>query len=134
MALLSRLGIEVTGLRLSTKKGTPLYNKEVNKGYYRKKDVYMFYVRGKSRKKFAELIGFTISRKMQRLLNAIQRNKRSTPPPNFNVENLINNFVGKIILAPGGPRTRDSWLLVFSDLPSQRSTRLSYRGLLSYSY
>lgn len=53
-------------------------NKEVNKVHYRKYKVYVFYVRGKSRKRFAELIGFTIDRKMQRLLKATQKNKIST--------------------------------------------------------
>jgi len=69
--LLLRLNIEVTGPHLTVKKGTPFYDKKMEKTYYAKKDVYYLYIRANSRRKFAELIGFTIKRKMEKLMKAL---------------------------------------------------------------
>jgi len=69
--LLLRLDIEVTGPYLGTKKGTSIYDKKIGKTYYAKKDVYYLYIRANSRRRFAELIGFTIRRKMERLVKAL---------------------------------------------------------------
>ena len=69
--LLLKLNIEVTGPRLSVKKGTPIYDKKIGKTYYTTKDAYYLYIRANSRRRFAELIGFTIRRKMERLMKAL---------------------------------------------------------------
>jgi len=69
--LLLKLNIEVTGPHLGTKRGTPFYDKKMEKTYYTKKDEYYLYVLASSRRRFAELIGFTIRRKMERLMKAL---------------------------------------------------------------
>jgi len=69
--LLLRLNIEVTGPHLIVKSGTPFYDRKKGKTYYVKKDVYYLYIRVNSRGRFAELIGFTIRRKMKRLMKAL---------------------------------------------------------------
>ena len=69
--LLLRLNIEVTGPHLSVKRGTSIKDKKTGKTYYVKKDVYYLYIRANSRGRFAELIGFTIKRKMERLIKAL---------------------------------------------------------------
>jgi len=66
-----RLNIEVTGPHLGAKKGTPIYDKKIGKTYYTKKDVYYLYIQASSRRRFAELIGFTIKRKKERLMEAL---------------------------------------------------------------
>mgnify|MGYP001626240713 CR=1 FL=1 len=69
--LLLKLNIEVTGPHLIVKKGTPIYGKKIGKTYYAKKDAYYLYIRVSSRRRFAELIGFTIRRKMERLMKTL---------------------------------------------------------------
>ncbi len=69
--LLLKLKIDVTGPHLGTKRGTPFYDKKMEKTYYTKKDEYYLYIRGNSRGRFAELIGFTIKRKMEKLMKAL---------------------------------------------------------------
>jgi len=66
-----RLNIEVTGPHLTVKKGTPFYDRKKRKTYYRRKNEYYLYVRASSRRRFAELIGFTIKRKIERLMKAL---------------------------------------------------------------
>jgi len=61
----------VTGPHLKVKKGTPIYDRKKGKTYYVKKDEYYLYIRENSRRRFAELIGFTIRRKMERLMKAL---------------------------------------------------------------
>lgn len=70
--LLTRLGIQTTRPHLSVKKGTTFYDKKRKKTYYYYKDVYKLYIRVNSRRRFAELIGSTIQRKRERLLQYIQ--------------------------------------------------------------
>ncbi len=69
--LLLKLKIEVTGPHLIVRKGTLILDKEMRKTYYRKKDEYYLYIRASSRQRFAELIGFTVKRKMERLMKAL---------------------------------------------------------------
>jgi len=69
--LLLELNIQVTGPHLNIKRGTPIYNRMKGKTYYRNKDVYYLYIQADSRGRFAELIGFTIKRKMERLMKAL---------------------------------------------------------------
>jgi len=66
-----KLNIDVTGPHLSVKKWTPIYDRKKGKTYYVKKDVYYLYILANSRRRFAELIGFTIKRKMERLIKAL---------------------------------------------------------------
>ena len=61
----------MTGPHLAVKKGTPIKDKKTGKTYYAKKDEYYLYIRANSRQRFAELIGFTIRRKMERLIKAL---------------------------------------------------------------
>jgi len=77
--LLLRLKIDVTGPHLLAKKGIPFYDRKRGKTYYAKKDEYYLYIRVNSRGRFAELIGFTIRRKMERLMKALN------PPPFFSL-------------------------------------------------
>ncbi len=69
--LLLKLNIEATGPHLLIKRGTPFYDKKIGKTYYTRKDVYYLYIRASSRRRFAELIGFTIKRKMEKLMKAL---------------------------------------------------------------
>ncbi len=77
--LLLRLNIEVTGPHLGVKKGTPIYNRKRGKTYYVKKDEYYLYIRLNSRRRFAELIGFTIKRKKKRLIKALNLSHHFSP-------------------------------------------------------
>ncbi len=61
----TRLGIETMGPHLHRKKGVPLFNKEMNKIYIRKKNAYCLQVRALYELKFHQLIGFVITRKQQ---------------------------------------------------------------------
>jgi len=45
-------------------------DRKMGKTVYVKKDVYYLYIRVNSRQRFAELVGFTIRRKMERLMKA----------------------------------------------------------------
>ncbi len=51
--------------------GTPIYDRKKGKTHYVKKDEYYLYIQVGSRRRFAELIGFTIRRKMERLMKAL---------------------------------------------------------------
>ena len=75
--LLLKLNIEVTGPHLIAKKGAPIYDRKKGKTYYRKEDVYYLYIRVNSRRRFAELVGFTIKRKMERLMKALNLSHHS---------------------------------------------------------
>ncbi len=66
-----RLNIEVAGPHLGVKRGTPFYDRKKRKTYYKKKDVYYLYIQVGSRRRFAEFIGFTIRRKIERLIKAL---------------------------------------------------------------
>jgi intein-encoded DNA endonuclease-like protein len=68
--LLLTLKIEVTGphLHTGTGEGTLLHSKKMKKTYRRRKNLYYLYVKANSSRRFAELIGFSIKRKMDRLL------------------------------------------------------------------
>ncbi len=77
--LLLKLNIEVTGPHLGTKKGTPIYNRKGGRTYYKKKDEYYLYIRASSTQRFAELIGFTIRKKMERVIKALNFPHHSSP-------------------------------------------------------
>jgi len=64
--LLLKLNIKAAGPLLLLKNGT-LFNINGNT-YYRKRNVYCLYIRRGSQKRFTKLIGFTIRRKMSRLM------------------------------------------------------------------
>ncbi len=80
--LLNRLGIETTGPRICTRRGTPFLNKKLGKIYKRRKDLYCIYVKMKDRLRFYRLIGFTIQRKQQRLQEHLKRRGLLDTPPN----------------------------------------------------
>ncbi len=67
---------------------------------YAKKDGYYLYIRVSSRRRFAELIGFTIRRKMERLMKAL--NPPPFFPPHFSI--MLTQIV-YINIARGGVRT-----------------------------
>jgi intein-encoded DNA endonuclease-like protein len=64
-SLLAGIGVETTEPRIRTRKGSLLL--KGTKTYVRKSDCYGVYVRVRSLQRFAEMIGFTISRKSVRL-------------------------------------------------------------------
>jgi len=68
--LLLTLKIEATGphLHTGTGEGTLLHNKKTGKTYYRRKNLYYLYIKASSLERFAVLIGFSIKRKMNKLL------------------------------------------------------------------
>ena len=69
--LLLKLNIDVTGPHLGRKKGKLIYDRKREKTYYRRRDAYYLYIRAKSRRRFTEPIVFTIKRKMERLMKAL---------------------------------------------------------------
>ncbi len=82
--LLHGLGVETTAY-VRKEKGTPLYNRDMGRTYVRKGDVYILYVRARSRLKFYQLIGFTIRRKQQRLEERLKKRglvEDGEAPPN----------------------------------------------------
>jgi intein-encoded DNA endonuclease-like protein len=70
--LLGHLDIETTRLYLNTKAGTSLVDPKNGRTYIRRKNCYSFSVRARSLPRFTENVGFTIRRKQERLLKAIQ--------------------------------------------------------------
>lgn len=64
--LLARVGVETTGPRIKTRKGSILVKGK--KTYIRKSDCYEIYVRARSLPRFTRIIGFTILRKNARLI------------------------------------------------------------------
>ncbi len=69
--LLLKLKIQATGPYLCVKRGAPTYDRSVGKTYYTNKDTYYLYIRAKSRRRFAKIVGFTVKRKMERLMKAL---------------------------------------------------------------
>jgi len=80
--LLSSLGIETTGPRLYLKSGTAFRDLRTRKTYKSKKDAYELYVTADSLQTFYRLIGFTVRRKQQRLVDYLVRTGRLKPPAN----------------------------------------------------
>jgi intein-encoded DNA endonuclease-like protein len=80
--LLRRLGIELTGPKISVQRGTVIHDPRTGKQYMAKKDCYYIYIRASSNANFYKYIGFTIKRKQQRLEEYIRRTTSTpTPPP-----------------------------------------------------
>ncbi len=71
--LLRTLGIETTGPRINTRRGTPFFDKKQGKTYKTRKDVYYIYVKARDRLKFYKLVGFTIKRKQKTLEEYLRR-------------------------------------------------------------
>ncbi len=71
--LLNRLCIDVTGPHLGVKKDTPIFNKDMQRIYMRKKEVYYLNIRAPYRLKYYELVGFSIRKKQQRMENYFRR-------------------------------------------------------------
>jgi intein-encoded DNA endonuclease-like protein len=82
--LLRRLGIELTGPRISVQRGTVIHDPRTGKQYMAKKDCYYIYIRASSNANFYKYIGFTIKRKQQRLEEYIRRiTRRPKSLPQF---------------------------------------------------
>jgi len=82
--LLRRLGIELTGPRISFQRGTVIHDPSTGKQYMAKKDCYYIYIRASSNANFYKYIGFTIKRKQQRLEEYIRRiTRRPKSLPQF---------------------------------------------------
>ncbi len=80
--LLQHLGIETTGPRLKTRRGTVIHDHMTGKKYTTNKDVYAVGIRTNSNHIFYEKIGFTIKRKQKRLEKYLRRHKPN-PFPSF---------------------------------------------------
>jgi intein-encoded DNA endonuclease-like protein len=69
--LLGKFGIESTDLNRGKLAGTELINPLNGRIYVRKRDCFDFHIRARSLPQFEREIGFTITRKHQRLANAL---------------------------------------------------------------
>jgi len=78
--LLKKFGIESTGPKLLTRRGTVIRDPRTGKQYMAKKDCYYIYIRTSSYTNFYKYIGFTIKRKQQRLEEYIKRTTRKPTP------------------------------------------------------
>ena len=78
--LLKRLGVETTGPKLQTRRGTIIRDRRTGKQYTRNKDEYYIYIRASSNEDFYKHVGFTIRRKQIRLENHIKRTTRKPQP------------------------------------------------------
>jgi intein-encoded DNA endonuclease-like protein len=78
--LLKRLGVESTGPKLHTRRGTIIRDRRTGKQYTRNKDEYYIYIRASSNEDFYKHVGFTIRRKQIRLENHIKRTTRKPQP------------------------------------------------------
>ncbi len=81
--LLQHLGIETTGPRLKTRRGTVMHNPRTGKKYLARKDLYLIYIRASSNRRFYEKVGFSIRRKQKRLEDYLRRRPSQTPSPHF---------------------------------------------------
>jgi intein-encoded DNA endonuclease-like protein len=72
--LLKRLGVESTGLKLHTRRGTIIRDRRKGKQYVSYKDCYYIYIRAISNTNFYKYVGFTIRRKQIRHRNLYQEN------------------------------------------------------------
>jgi intein-encoded DNA endonuclease-like protein len=79
--LLRRLGIELTGPRISVQRGTVIRDPRMGKKYTHNKDAYVIYIRASSNTNFYRYVGFTITRKQARLENYVKRNTITPAPP-----------------------------------------------------
>ncbi len=77
--LLQRLGIEATGPRPKTPRGTPFYDPRTGKMHTKKKDVYRLRICAAYIPKFYQKIGLTIERKKRRLEEYIRRRRQPLP-------------------------------------------------------
>ncbi len=80
--LLQRLGIETTGPRLKTRRGTVIHDPMSGRKYMANKDVYVIGIRANNNLSFYEKIGFTIKRKQKRLEKYLE-DISQTPSPLF---------------------------------------------------
>ena len=82
--LLRKLGIETTDLNRRKLAGTELIDPLNGRIYVRNKDCFDFRIRARSLSQFEQKVGFTITRKQQRLANALATRPRFHPSPSAN--------------------------------------------------
>jgi len=80
--LLQHLGIETTGPRLKTRRGTVIHDPMSGRKYMANKDVYVIGIRANNNLSFYEKVGFTIRRKQKRLEKYLRR-RHAKPLPLF---------------------------------------------------
>ncbi len=91
--LLQCLGIETTGPRLKTQRGTVINDHTTGKKYIANKDVYITSIRANSNPNFFKKVGFTIRRKQKRLEKYLRRRQSQTPSPPLSLKPIKPNLL-----------------------------------------